>query len=124
MGACPVGGAQCNCPNGTPLKGPECNEHDTPGCKSCDDGFKMNDDGTACEAKCVTNDPAVSGGKNEGGTNAGTPMPEGTRCTGWYSGVYYAPCEDSGYGGYGWCGVEAKPGEDGPYQAADKAWGG
>ena len=47
---CPKGGvAQCTCPNGTPLKGPECNEHGTPGCKSCKKLFKMNADNTACE---------------------------------------------------------------------------
>ena len=33
-------------------------------------------------------------------------------------------CQGKGYGGNGWCGVEAPPGKKGKYSKADGAWAG
>jgi len=118
--ACPKGGvAQCTCPNGTPLKGPECNEHGTPGCKSCGKLYALNSAKTACKVSCVTN--GIGGGK----TRTGEKVPKGTPCTGWYNGKQHKDfCTGTGYGGRGWCGVEAPPGKSGKYSGKDAAWGG
>ena len=72
---------------------------------------------------CVTN--GIGGGKLEAGPKKGTKVPKGTKCTGWYMGKQHKDiCEGVGYGGRGWCGVEAPPGKTGTYTSKDGAWGG
>ena len=52
-------------------------------------------------------------------------VPAGVPCTGWYQGKKHSGfCEGKDYGGHGWCGVEAAPGEKGAYNKDDSAWGG
>jgi len=72
---------------------------------------------------CVTNGAA---GVLGAGPRKGQKVPAGTPCTGWYQGrkTKHAVCKGTGYGGYGWCGVEAAPGTNGKYSKADRAWGG
>ena len=67
---------------------------------------------------CVTNGKAGTAGKKG-------KVPGGVPCTGWYQGKQHTSlCEGTSYGGKGWCGVEAPPGQSGKYNKADSAWGG
>jgi hypothetical protein len=65
-------------------------------------------------ARCVTN-----------GVKSGQSKPGGVPCTGWYNGKKHTDlCTGNKYGGHGWCGAEAPPGETGLYKSGSKAWGG
>ena len=74
--------------------------------------------------KCVSNGKA---GRLELGSNKGQIVPAGLPCTGYYQGKNNHSagfCQGTGYGGRGWCGVEAPPGETGKYTSKDGAWAG
>merc|ERR1719450_640391 len=113
--------ALCKCDNGVPLKGAACNKHGAAGCESCFHWYKMNAEKTACvaAAACVTNGE----GKLDRGFNAQQKVPADTPCTGWHMGKRDGFCQGTDFGGNGWCGVEAAPGEKGKYSATDGAWG-
>ena len=73
---------------------------------------------------CVSNGKA---GNLDTGRNKNKKVPAGIPCTGWYLGKNTHTkgfCQGTGYGGNGWCGVEAPPGKTGKYSKADSAWAG
>eukprot|EP01048_Picozoa_sp_COSAG05_P018222 COSAG05_NODE_2626_length_2827_cov_6.326979_1_plen_911_part_10 len=50
----------CKCANGTPKSGSQCTSHDASMCKSCNSGFRLNDDKTKClqnSCKCANGTP-------------------------------------------------------------------